>query len=95
MDQTENERDATPGDLQAGKGAVVLGSEFASVRVSVDLTGNGPRLRVENRQNGRAVYLDPLELACLTWLRHRDLGPFLDPSQTGWRNYEEMTDVDA
>lgn len=69
----------------------ILTSEFASVRVSVDHAGNGPRLRIENRQNGHAVYLDPLELASLTWLRHSDLGPFLDPSQTGWRNYEEMT----
>lgn len=73
----------------------MLTSEFASVSVGVDLTGNGPRLRIENRQNGQAICLDPLELACLTWLRHRDLGPFLDPSQTGWRNDEEKTDVDA
>jgi len=71
---------------------MVLTSEFASVHVSLDLAGNGPRLRIENRQNGYAVYLDPLELASLTWLQHSDLGPFLDPSQTGWRNYEEMTD---
>ncbi|MGP3968299.1 hypothetical protein [Streptomyces sp. 6N223] len=74
---------------------IVLTSEFASVRIDVDLAGNGPRLRIENRQNGHAVCLDPLELASLTWLQHRDLGPFLDPSQSGWRNYEEMTDGDG
>ncbi len=63
---------------------VELTSEFASVRVSRDLTANGPRLRVENRQNGRVIFLDPLELATLTWLEHGDLAPFLDPSNVGW-----------
>jgi hypothetical protein len=63
-----------------------LASEFASVAVEVDRSGNGPRLRIENLQNRRVVYLDPLELASLTWLTHEHLGPFLDPSQTGWRS---------
>lgn len=78
-----------------------LTSEFASVVVSVDNSANGPRLRIEDRRSGRAIYLDPLELASLTWLRHRDLGPFLDPSQVGWANEleqcddEEVTDADA
>jgi hypothetical protein len=63
-----------------------LSSEFASVRVEVDQRGNGPRLRIENQHNRRVVYLDPLELASLTWLTHERLGPFLDPSQTGWRS---------
>jgi hypothetical protein len=85
-------------DPGAGPGGAELTSEFASVMVSVDRTANGPRLRIENRRSGHAVYLDPLELASLTWLRHRDLGPFLDPSQVGWRNErdnEEMSDAGA
>lgn len=61
-----------------------LANEFASVLVSLDHDGNGPRLRIENRQNGLVIHLDPLELASLTWLRHEDLAPFLDPSRTGW-----------
>jgi len=65
-----------------------LSSEFAAVRVDLDVQANGPRLRVLNVDNGRAIYLDPLELASLTWLSHADLGPFLDPSRTGWRNDE-------
>jgi hypothetical protein len=63
-----------------------LASEFGAVTVAVDNEANGPRLRIENLQNGRAIYLDPLELASLTWLEHERLGPFLDPSQTGWRS---------
>ncbi|MBS1878098.1 MAG: hypothetical protein JST31_01155 [Actinobacteria bacterium] len=66
-----------------------LESEFAAVAVEVDLAANGPRLRIENRQNRRVVYLDPLEVASLTWLSHDRLGPFLDPSQTGWSSNEE------
>jgi hypothetical protein len=65
-------------------GGLHLTNEFASVSVSIDASGNGPRLRIENRQNGVAICLDPLELASLTWLDHERLGPFLDPSQTGW-----------
>lgn len=72
----------------------VLTSEFASVTVRTDDRANGPRLRIENRQNGRVIFLDPLELAALTWLRHDDLGPFLDPSQTGWSSVI-ADDVDA
>jgi hypothetical protein len=65
-------------------GTLYLASEFASVSVAIDTTGNGPRLRITNQQNGAAILLDPLELASLTWLDHERLGPFLDPSQTGW-----------
>jgi hypothetical protein len=67
-------------------GKLALSSEFATVHVWVDTEGNGPRLLVEDQHNGRRIYLDPLELASLTWLRHADLGPFLDPSRTGWRD---------
>jgi hypothetical protein len=72
----------------AGDGRLELTSEFASVTVELDNTANGPRLRIENQQNRRVVYLDPLELASLTWLDHESLGPFLDPSQTGWSSHE-------
>jgi hypothetical protein len=73
-------------------GRLVLTSEFASVAVEIDWQANGPRLRIENQQNRRVVYLDPLELASLTWLTHESLGPFLDPSQTGWRSDEGAAD---
>lgn len=64
-------------------------NEFASATISIDRTGNGARLRIRNNQNGRCVRLDPLELVSLTWLTHRRLGPFLDPSQTGWSEHAE------
>lgn len=65
---------------------LALANEFASVVVEVDTDANGPRLRIVNLGNGRSTFLDPLELASLTWLSHDDLGPFLDPSRTGWRS---------
>jgi hypothetical protein len=75
-----------------GGGRLELANEFASVTVELDLSANGPRLRIENQQNRRVVYLDPLELASLTWLNHDSLGPFLDPSRTGWSSREGAPD---
>lgn len=72
-----------------GEPRLELSSEFAAVSVQVDRNANGPRLRIENRQNRRVVYLDPLEVASLTWITHAGLGSFLDPSQTGWRSHTE------
>jgi hypothetical protein len=58
-----------------------LASEFAAVEVGRDDRGNGPRLMIRDTQSGRCVFLDPLELAALTWIRHDDLSPFLDPAR--------------
>lgn len=46
--------------------AFTLKSEFAHVSVSVDETGQGPRLVLRDHRGGRERYLDPLELECLT-----------------------------
>ena len=43
-----------------------LVNEFAAVRVSLDLGGNGPRLLVEDLEGGEQVFLCPLELASFT-----------------------------
>ncbi len=73
-------------------GRLQLENEFGKVVVALDLSANGPRLRIEDLRNGRSIHLDPLELASLTWLTHDRLGPFLDPSQTGWRSDEGAWD---
>ncbi len=61
-----------------------LVNEFAAVRVSLDESGNGPRLLVEDTESGDQIFLSPLELAslCLAtpedrveWLR---VGPYRD-----------------
>jgi hypothetical protein len=63
---------------------VVLSSEFASVRVSVDTVANGPRLVVEDVESGERVYLDPLELASFCYASDEDrlawllVGPYRD-----------------
>lgn len=55
-----------------------LTNEFASVQVSLDLAGHGPRLLVEDVENGASILLSPIELASLclatgddrlSWLR--------------------------
>ncbi|MDX6433210.1 MAG: hypothetical protein QOE54_5576 [Streptosporangiaceae bacterium] len=42
-----------------------LCNEFASVRISLDERGNGPRLLVQDLENGMRIWLSPLELASL------------------------------
>jgi hypothetical protein len=42
-----------------------LANEFAVVRVSLDTSGNGPRLLVEDAETGDRIFLSPLELASL------------------------------
>lgn len=61
-----------------------LASEFATVDVSVDYAGNGPRLRIRDVRTGSSVLLDPLELESLVYVRHDGLAPFLDPGATRW-----------
>jgi len=60
---------------------IMLANEFAAVAISRDDTGNGPRLLIRDLRTGRVTLLDPLELAALTWVRHEELAPFLDPSR--------------
>jgi hypothetical protein len=43
-----------------------LANEFAAVRVSLDVSGNGPRLLVEDLDTGEQVFLCPLELSGFT-----------------------------
>jgi hypothetical protein len=64
-----------------------LRNEFATVRVTLDQRGNGPRLLVEDLESGAEILLSPLELASLclagaedrvNWLRvghYRDERP--------------------
>jgi hypothetical protein len=62
----------------------VVANEFASVAVSIDLAGNGPRLRLEDLRTGRVGYLDALELETLAWLPDGALHGLLDPSVVRW-----------
>ncbi|GAA4916228.1 hypothetical protein EV188_104467 [Actinomycetospora succinea] len=46
---------------------IVLGNEFAEVRVRKVETRNGARLLIESPRSGQWVSLCPLELEALTW----------------------------
>jgi hypothetical protein len=65
-------------------GRAVLRNEFAIVNVSIVGRGRHQRLRIEDQRAQVSVELDPLELECLAWARHRDLAPLLDPNATRW-----------
>jgi hypothetical protein len=70
-----------------------LQSEFASVAVSVDEAGNGPRLRIEDLRTGHVGFLDPLELETLAWLPEGALHRVLDPSLHRWREDGVLADA--
>lgn len=60
-------------------------SEFASVALSVNHDGNGPRLQIEDLKTGHVGFLDALELETLAWLPEGALHQLLDPSFIRWR----------
>lgn len=64
----------------------VVGSEFAEVAVTFDRSGNGVRLRLEDRRTGRIRFLDALELETIVWLSDGNLNQLLDPSADRWNN---------
>jgi hypothetical protein len=65
--------DSSPASESGGQ---ELRNEFASVRVSVDHRGNGPRLLVEDLETGAHILLSPIELASLCLAT--------DDDRTGW-----------
>jgi hypothetical protein len=66
--------------------AGIVASEFAEVKVTVDTSANGPRLRLEDRRTGRLRFLDALELETIIWLPDGHLTQLLDPSADRWRD---------
>lgn len=65
---------------------VTVRNEFASVGVRLDISGNGGRLRLEDLDSGRVVYLDALQLENLVWLPEDKLEEYMDPSAHRWRD---------
>jgi hypothetical protein len=70
--------------------SILLHSEFATVRVSLDVTANGPRLKIVDQRSGEVGYLDPLELESLAWARHGHLVALLDPGADRWAGPGEL-----
>jgi hypothetical protein len=90
--QTTNDRAGILNQFAAQ--SVELSNEFAAVTLSLDFSGRGPRLRVQDTESGEGVFLDPLLLAALcrssaadrqSWLRTGDYGdnPVQNHSQHG------------
>lgn len=64
------------------RGGLVLDSEFACVEVTLDASGNGPRLRVRDMRSGGETFLDAVLLESLVWAHPEQLDHIVDP---GWR----------
>jgi len=43
----------------------VLSNEFAAVRLSIDTSGQSPRLRIDDLRHDRTAWLDAFQLAAL------------------------------
>jgi hypothetical protein len=56
-------------------------TEFASVRIALHETANGPRLEVSDRRTGMKRYLDPLVIEGLAHAADEDLVALVDPSK--------------
>jgi hypothetical protein len=60
-----------------------LTNEFARVRVELDETALGDRLRVIDLRRGVEAHLDPLEVEALTRATHEQLRALVDPAAVG------------
>jgi hypothetical protein len=65
---------------------VIVRNEFSVVKVELDNEGNGDRLRLEDMDTGRVIYLDALQLENLVWLPDDKLTEYMDPSAHRWRD---------
>ena len=63
-----------------------VGSEFAEVKVELDESANGLRLKLTDVRTERVRFLDALELETLVWLSQERLDTLMDPSYDRWRD---------
>ncbi len=61
----------------------LIANEFAQVRLTIDRSGNGPRLCVEDVSSGLSILLDPFLLSGLTTAPVADLSRYMDPNPIG------------
>lgn len=65
---------------------LVIGNEFAKLRVAVRQVGNGLRLELADMTTGATVLLDPLELLGLALSDPDDREPLINPAKLSrWR----------
>lgn len=74
---------------------VIIRNEFAAVEVELDSEGNGDRLRVEDLDSGRVVYLDALQLENIVWMPDDELSALMDPSRHRWRDEQRTIGGDS
>ena len=59
----------------------MLANEFANVRLSIDVDGNDPRLRIEDLDTGATIRLDAFVLAAFTALTGDALAEHAQPDR--------------
>ncbi|MDB5607486.1 MAG: hypothetical protein JWP25_4386 [Bradyrhizobium sp.] len=58
----------------------ILSNEFAQVRLTIDTSGNDPRLRIEDLSSDNSVALDAFMLLGLTTATEEELTRHMDPN---------------
>lgn len=61
-------------------GEWIVTNEFAKVRLTIDMSGNDPRLCIEDLTTERRIYLDAFGLAGLTTASQEELARYMDPN---------------
>jgi hypothetical protein len=68
-------------------GDLVVGNEFAKLRVGVRQVGNGLRVQIEDIVTGIGAELDPLELLGIAWSSPEERERFVNPTtMSRWRD---------
>lgn len=62
-----------------------VGSEFAEIKVELDGSANGLRLKLTDVRGDKVRFLDALELETLVWLSVDRIDQLMDPSFDRWR----------
>jgi len=66
-----------------------IGSEFAEIRVELDESANGLRLKLTDMRTDQVRHLDALQLETLVWLSESRFDQLMDPSYDRWREDED------
>ena len=60
---------------------IEIANEFGAVRITVERSGNGPRLLIEDLGSPGRIALDPFTLVQLVWLTQPELERLSDPQR--------------
>lgn len=73
---------------------LIVSGEFATVELTLDTAGRGPRLCIRDLRSNQVRLFSPLELESLVWMTNDVARVLVDPSQR-WNDSEGRLVTDA